>query len=252
MAGNFYENRFLDPMASKLIENGWAFLAPNTRGHDFVADIPLVGDEEKYIRIGSSAEIFEDCVKDIKCWVDLAESKGFKTIVLQGHSLGAVKVAYYLAQTQDSRVSKLILVSPPDMVGLAEQEKNFAEMVATAKDMVANGRENKFMPEIIWEWYHLLPKTYLNLTSRDEPVDVFNTYEPSKESPTLTSIALPILAVTGSKDDANIVPAEEAMNIIKRKCTKAVSFDIKVIDGAPHSYYERDTELAETIVEWLH
>jgi predicted alpha/beta-fold hydrolase len=59
MAGNFYENRFLDSMAEQLTKSGYAFLAINTRGHDIIADFPLVGSEEKFKRIGDAFEKFE-------------------------------------------------------------------------------------------------------------------------------------------------------------------------------------------------
>src|SRR3989344_860743 len=75
MAGNFYENRFLDAMAKTLTDNGWAFLAPNTRGHDFIADFPVEGDKEEFKRVGNVFEKFEECVLDIKCWMDFAEKR---------------------------------------------------------------------------------------------------------------------------------------------------------------------------------
>ena len=82
-----FANRFLDFISEELTSKGWAFLAPNTRGNDAITDIPVAGPDEKYERIGSYRELFEDCIKDIKTWIDLAESRGYTEIVLQGHSL---------------------------------------------------------------------------------------------------------------------------------------------------------------------
>ncbi|TAN57334.1 hypothetical protein EPN15_04780 [Patescibacteria group bacterium] len=52
MAGNFYENYFLDQMAKQFTAAGYAFLPGNTRGHDFIADFKIAGPKEKYKRAG--------------------------------------------------------------------------------------------------------------------------------------------------------------------------------------------------------
>lgn len=108
MARNFYENGFLDTMARELTSHGYAFMSINTRGHDLIADFPIAGPDEKYKRIGNAYEIFEECLLDIKPAIDYLKQNGYKKTVLCGHSLGAVKVAYYIAKTQDNRINKLI------------------------------------------------------------------------------------------------------------------------------------------------
>jgi len=252
MSGNFYENLFLDAMAKAFTENGWAFLTLNTRGHDYIADFPIAGPEEKHLRIGNFREIFEDSAKDIKAWVDVAEAKGFKKIVLQGHSLGAVKVAYYMAQTQDKRISKLVLASPPDMVGLFENDgEEHKQRLELAKQMVKEGKGGDMMPGKVWGWYHLSPQTYLNFTQRGAEIDVFNTYDKQKPSKTLEAITIPTLAFCGSEDDANIMPAADAMETIKQKATKTPRFDTAVVAGAPHSYFGHEKEVAELILAWI-
>jgi len=251
MAGNFYDNRFLDAMAVSFTTSGWAFLCPNTRRHDSTADIPIVGTDERYRRVGNSNEIFEESILDIKAWLDVAESMGYKNIVLQGHSLGAVKVAYYMAQSKDERVSGLVLASPPDMIGLAEQEKEHDKKVAFAKQMMAVGRDDELMPEKIWDWYYLSPQTFLNFSIRDNDIDIFNTYDKDKASKSLENIPVPVLAFCGGEDDANIVPAEEAMSIIKKKAKAHKSFETRVVEGASHSYYNHEAEVAELIINWI-
>ena len=251
MGGNFFANRFLDFISEELTSKGWAFLAPNTRGNDAITDIPVAGPDEKYERIGSYRELFEDCIKDIKTWIDLAESRGYTEIVLQGHSLGAVKAAYYIAKTQDNRVSKLVFMSPPDMVGLLEADKAHDANLKDAKQMMKDGRETDIMPGIIWDFYYLSPRTFLNFSQRGNDIDVFNTYDKKKSSDTLGNITIPVLSITGGKDDANIYTAIESMNVIKQKTNKSPKFDIRVIDGAPHSYFKHEQELASSISAWI-
>lgn len=250
MAGNFYENKFLDAMAKELTDAGYAFLSINTRGHDIIADFPIAGSEEKYKRIGDTYEIFEQCLLDSEPAVDYLEQKGYSEIVLCGHSLGAAKAVYYLAKTQGLRVKKLILMSPPDMVGLAEKESSHKELLEQSKDLIAQGKGEELLPMKIWNWYYLSANTYIDLNSRDYPVDIFNTYDKDKPS-LLSEIKVPTLAFFGSKDDAVIMQPREALEIIKSKATNAPRFDTDVIEDAPHSYFGKETEMAQRIVSWL-
>jgi len=250
MAGNFYENRFLDAMAKELTDNGYAFMSINTRGHDYIADFPIAGPEEKSKKIGDAYEIFEECLLDFKPAIDYLQEHGYKEIVLCGHSLGAVKVAYYIAETQDQRISKLILMSPPDMVGLTEKESNFGETMEQAKKMVSDGKGNELLPGLLWGWYYLSANTYLNFSIRDNPIDIFNTYDKSKPS-LLSEIRIPTLAFLGEKDDAAIMPPQEALEILKAKARNTSRFDIDIIPNAPHSYFGCEKEMAQRIVSWL-
>jgi pimeloyl-ACP methyl ester carboxylesterase len=254
MAGNFYENRFLDSMARIFKDNGWAFFCPNTRGHDYIADFPIV-DGDKYRRIGNAYETFEESVHDIKGAIDLLEKEGFTTIVLQGHSLGAPKVAYYLATTHDKRINELILASPADMVGLAEEDKNHAGWTKLAEDLINQGKEREFLPDLIWaepDWngYILSAHTYIDLTKRDHPVDVINTYDKDKPSKA-REITVPIFAFFGTESESVIMEPQEALDILKAKATKCPRFDTAVIQGATHGYTDHEDEVAERIVVWL-
>src|SRR3989344_1853900 len=239
MGGNFYENIFLDSMAEKLTENSYALCCVNTRGHDIIADFPIAGAEEKYKRIGNAYEKFEDCILDIKSAIDYLKNIGYNEIILCGHSLGAVKVAYYIAQTQDPRIRKLILMSPPDMVGLTEKENSHKNLLNQAQKMIEEGHGDNLLPTKIWDWYYLSANTYVNLNTRDNPVDIFNTYDKTKPS-LLSEIRIPTFAFLGEKDDAAIFPQQEALEIIKSKATNAPRFEIDVIKNASHSYFGQE------------
>lgn len=250
MAGNFYENRFLDVMAKGITNAGYAFLSINTRGHDIIADFPIAGSEEKYKRIGDAYEKFEECLLDIKPAIDYLQKNGYGEIVLCGHSLGAVKVAYYVAKTQDPRIKKLVLMSPPDMVGLAEKESCHNDLMVQSQKLISEGKGEELLPEKIWGWCHLSANAYVDLDTRDNPVDIFNTYDKTKPS-LLSEIKIPTLAFLGEKDDAAILPQQEALEVIKSKANNAPSFEINIIAGAPHSYFGEEKEMTEVIIKWL-
>lgn len=51
---------------------------------------------------------------DVRAWIELAESLGYKRTALLGHSFGARKVAWYQACSKDARVVGIIVASPVD------------------------------------------------------------------------------------------------------------------------------------------
>lgn len=251
MAGNFYENRFLDSMARQFTENGWAFLPGNTRGHDFIADFPVAGKKEDYKRIGNFREKFEECIHDICVWIDLIESRGYKYIVLQGHSLGCSKAVYYFTKTQDNRIKKLILASPTDMVGWAESEKNHKELLSMAEKMIADGKGQEILPQLVGGEYYLSAETYINFTKRGNPIDIFNFYNKDKSS-ILSEIKIPTLTFFGSNDGGSVsLSSKEALEIIKTKAINCPQFDTNIINGAPHSYFGHEDEVVNIIINWL-
>lgn len=252
MSGNFYENRFLDAMASTFTNSGWAFLTPNTRGHDFIADFPIAGSEEKYKRVGNVFEIFEECVLDIKCWMDFAERKGFENIILQGHSLGCSKAVYYLFKTGDKRIQKLILASQADMVGLGLMWDKYKEMTSLAKKLIKEGKGNQILPEILDGWSYLSAKTHLDFHTPGNPIDVFNTYDKNARSQALEAINIPTLAFMGNNKDSYLTKTpEESLDIVRNKMTNCPKLDTHIIKGAPHSYFGHEQEVADLIINWL-
>lgn len=250
MAGNFYENRFLDAMAKVFTDNNFAFLSPNTRGHDYIADFPIEGTEDKYRRIGNTFEKFEESVLDIKCWMNFAE-KHFSHVILQGHSLGCSKVVYYLSQTKDPRVEKLILASPADMVGLTEKGSYHKEMMELSRKWIKQGKGKQILPKLLDGWAYLSADTYVDFHTRGNPIDVFNTYDRNARSRSLENIKVPILAFFGTAKDTHITQTpKEALEIIKNK-TKTPKFTSGIVNGAPHSYFEHEKEVADRIINWL-
>ena len=141
MAGSFYGNRFLDDLSKGLTDSGYAFLSMNNRGHDIIADFYSPDPNGKSRRIGNAYEKFTESVLDIKAGIDFLEKAGYMEIVLGGHSLGANKAAYYIIESKDARVKKLVLMSTPDMAGLAEKENAHHEQtLEQAKKLVAEGK----------------------------------------------------------------------------------------------------------------
>ena len=113
----------------------------HTRGYPSTNDIII--KSENSITLGTTFEIFEDCLKDIKVWIKKAYELGYKRIVSTGHSFGSNKVLYYYYKNHPD-ITGIIFASPPDMQGLTQiYEPNYDSLLKeTEKTSEKDSREN--------------------------------------------------------------------------------------------------------------
>lgn len=252
MGGNFYENIFLDSMATEYTNAGYAFLTVNTSGHDSTTSLAIVSEEGGYKRAGQVFERFEDCILDINAWLKFFKSKGYSKFILQGHSLGTSKVVYYLSQNLNPDIKAVILASPTDMLGLVrvgKERKNFERDFKEAKELVVRGEGEKILSNMVWGDYYISADTYLNIFSEGSSADIFPTLRGGgfKE---LESIEVPVLAFFGGTDNAVIFSPEEDLKVISKHLKNDKS-KTTVIGTAPHSYFKHEKQVALEVVEWL-
>ena len=107
--GNFYQNKFLWVMSNSYVHNGIDFLTINLSSHDGLAE-GYYGRELKYV--GGGVADYDSSQADIEASIQYAQEKGYKKIILQGHSLGCDKVIQYTFENKSD--FPLILLSPVD------------------------------------------------------------------------------------------------------------------------------------------
>lgn len=253
MAGNFYENKFLDVIADTLTKNGIAFFAFNNRGCELIKDLTkIINGKRTIVRIGNAYEKFEDSLIDIATAIDFVSLKGFSNIHLSGHSLGAPKVAYYAASGKDERLSSIIFISPSDMVGIIKMDKNYEQDMRMARQMVAEGRGDELLPNpALWDESPLSAKTYISLGGEDSGVAIFNFYDSTDTLPILSRITIPTYTVMGIKDDALVVSIDETMERIKKSMINYPKVETNILGDANHGYDGFEQKLADALVLWI-
>ena len=126
-------------MADDLRGQGYAALTLNTRGHDTVWM-----DRQTGAAAGNAYEILDESRQDLRAGVDYLAGLGHRRIALLGHSMGAVKVAYYAAVEDDPRVAAVVPVSPVRLSCSyyleSEDAAEFRANLETADRMEAEGR----------------------------------------------------------------------------------------------------------------
>ena len=243
--GNFYQNSFIDPIAQSALNENIAFFSFNNRGEGIVNEFRRNGETEE---IGGSLEKFKECVYDIGGAINCLESKSYEEIILQGHSLGCQKAAYYQNRKKDNRVKSLVLLSPVDDVEYTSKcllsKEKYEESLKIAREMVESGRGQEPVPE--WMQFYPLLSANMFLQVSDPKSESGRLFDYSGDLSELKSIDVPILAVFGSEDDYQIEPAEK-LKIIKDK----IGCSTALIKDGDHWFASHEKELARQVLSWV-
>ena len=249
-AGGFYANAFLDAMAETYTAAGFGFLTVNLRGHDQIADF-RVGDTDQIKRIGQAFDIFEECIFDIDAWVNFFRGHGYEKIILQGYSQGGGKAVYFLNEKLSADIVALVLMSPADAAGLLKKYDplNFEKDLAEAEAMLAQGRGSELLPRPIRGTYYVSAKSFVDEFGKNTKANIFPVFETGNFEK-LENINIPILAFYGSKENLCINSPKEDLVIIASHF-KNQNSKTAIIDGADHTYHQREKQIAGLIAKWL-
>jgi pimeloyl-ACP methyl ester carboxylesterase len=254
MAGDFYHETYYRFMHDQYPKNNIAFLAGENRGTQTVMSFNMVDDSIK--NVGNAYEVFEECVYDIQAWIDFAKALGYKKIFLQGHSLGPSKIMYYLDTVKPKDISGLILISPSEMVGSVHDPWGFQfhkVLLPEATQLVADGNGDHLLSELLWDNQTISAKTYLNLFSDDSKSAIFNYLRQDLGWDVVSRINLPVLAITGTKDDGvtPFMDPVKAMDLLKEKFINSSKVVTRVYDGAEHSFEEFEQNIVDDAISFI-
>jgi len=247
-------SRFYSPTGVRigraLAGHGHAFLAGNNRGHDAGVVIRRPSESEPSLG-GGIWELLSESPLDVAAWVSFAAGlPGVRGVLLVGHSLGAIKVGYYGATHEDSRVLGLVAASAPG----STVSPNPA-LLHQAQEMVASGRGRDLLP-----WGST--RAGAGTMSADSYLDRwqdggshFDVYglRPLEQGgrrsvPLVASIRTPLFALYGG-DEAWVGGAAE-LETMKRNATGALRVETRFFPAADHSYTGHETEVADQIAAW--
>ena len=250
--GNFYENNFVHIMANELEREEIGFLTVNTRGNGRDTDFNTISGE--YKRVGARYELLENAHLDISAWLEFLEREGYQEIILQGHSLGTMKVSRYLFEGEyKDKISKIILLSPFDKKGLmiASGRKEIDKLIIKAKEKIEQGKGDELTPPELDD-ITLSYKTFISWYKQDDLGRVFDFCTPGYDFPTLKKIGIPTKIIVGSKDEyfhvTDFEHPEKAMSLMLKHLPNAQG---KIIDGALHSYKGYEKILSQEIIAFV-
>lgn len=244
--GNFYENRFLDILAKTYTSKNYAFLTFNNRGRDFITEL-LKGKD--FTIIGGSLERFKDCLLDIEGVINWAKQKGYKEIILEGHSYGCNKVLYYYNKKKDKSIKKIVLLAPCDIPSEGKKFLSREEYEKAKQDsikLVNEGKENELIDFSVMANGKIAAGTYYNDFLPGGENDFIRYVDGSNgKSEILNSIDIPTLVIFGDVDECVLT---QPIDIVKDYLNNnLINCNIEIINGANHSYSDKYEELGKAI-----
>jgi alpha-beta hydrolase superfamily lysophospholipase len=235
--GNFYANPFVGPIAGVSASLGIDFLSLNFPGHDETA----------------VNERFDDFAPALEAWLD-AIGSNYESLILQGHSLGALKILAYL-QNHDSvrtrRISGAILLSPFDIVAFYSHGNLDALAGVRRRIEQLAGAEGgaALVPNDVFDMWQVSCQSFLELSSDGGPADLFPTRRASLLGTAITNVTVPVLSLFGGNDFASYPTAGAARDMVQS--LGRTSLTAKLFDGAPHNFAGKTDQLAASIQPWL-
>jgi pimeloyl-ACP methyl ester carboxylesterase len=241
---NFYYPTYV-MIGRALAERAYTCITANTRMHDLGNVAGWRG--EKRIRGGGYWGVASDEVRDLAAWIDFAEHRGFKKVVLVGHSAGWAAVRRYQAEEHDGRVAGLVLASGAVR---AETRPTDPEQLAQATRLMADGQGEDLVRD---------PKrSFPSFVSAATFLDIANTPPQFKDffgvqtpNSAVTQIRCPLLAFFGTKGD---VGTEADLELLKSSIQRQSSGPSRVqtimIQNADHMYAGEEAQVAQTIATW--
>lgn len=242
--GNFYSNPFYVDFGAAVNAAGAHFVYAQTC--DAFGKIPtrnvVTGAAET---AGSWNERFAWAEEDVVAWVDWAVERGYRRIVLAGHSLGANKVIRYLSMRPEAPVDRFLLLSPANVRHLASQASSSDR--ATVRRMLDAGRGAERLPFELFGWIPCIADTAGDWLFSDVLDNVHP--EPDGDFTQVSRIRVPGDLLIGSLDVfAGGEPVAFLRNIAGHFPDPGRN-GIVVIPGTGHTYQGKARETARQIAD---
>jgi pimeloyl-ACP methyl ester carboxylesterase len=240
--GRFYEPHAL-AIGRRLAERGYVFVTGNNRGNNYGAVLHVRATHEE--RLGGACwEKLDESPLDVAAWIAFAIGLGFPQVVLLGHSLGGMKVTYYMATRQDPRVAGLINASGPvwRFIGPAPEA---IERQAEAERLVGEGRGlDLLLPFLAPGASTVSAQTVVSGTQFRAVL-----FGQNGQPPAVALLRCPVFAFLGSEEEWLGVPSD--LEWFRTTATAAPRCETRYFEGADHVYTGHERQVADAIGDWV-
>ena len=242
---NFYQPAYVN-IGRELAARGYTCITANTRMHDLGN---VLGERNgKRLRGGGYWGVASDEVRDLAAWIDFAEQKGFKKVVLVGHSAGWAAVRNYQSHKEDRRVIGVVLASGAVR---AETRPTDMKMFNLATNLISIDRADDLL--------RIPNRPFPSFISAATFADIANTPPGQKDffgvqykDPDVTRIRCPLLAFFGTREAGvgTEVDLELLKNAVQRLPIGPARLTTLMIERADHMYAGEESQVADTISQW--
>ena len=245
MCGTIVDNYFATVWGKILLEKNIGFIYEHNRGHSIENDIVM--KDGSFKRCGCMYEIFEDCIYDIDLAIQTAKDKGYKKIILLGHSYGCNKIIYYYYKKHPN-ILGIILASAPDMVGShLLVEPDYKELLKESKENIDNNEPTKLLHKMIEDYMYMSSLTYYNWYNKNSNLNNLPVISNKEHWEQFETIDVPVLTFSGSNEEDYY----QHLDLLKDKALNCKNFEYKIIENTGHTYKNKEKEIANLIFDWI-
>lgn len=258
MATNCIKKRE-EVIAEKLNDINIDYLVFNNRGHEIINySTKVINNVSTDFLGGTAYEIFDDCYYDIDGAIKYALQNGYEKIYLLGHSLGSTKVVYFYNKIKKEKNNELLdkingiillsLVDLPFAQKVYSGEK-YKEVLKYAETLEKQNKLEEIMPYKSFI-YPISARVYLRYFRDNEDINFAQYSNLEYKYEYLNNIEIPLFMRWGNNKELIMQNAEDLSKELRLKINNKKS-DINYIDGADHSYTNKEIELAEEIKKFM-
>lgn len=251
---DFFQNPFILSIANSLRLKGVGFLSIQTRGSG--THLRVYTTKKSSRDCGAKFELLEEAYLDLDAWINFLANKDIEKIVLQGHSLGSIKVIRYLFESSNNlkkNVKKLILLSPYDKNYLIKDftKGKVGQYLKIAKSKIDSGLGLEIIPDS----FDKVPSTfgtYYSFYAPGDLSDIFSFHLTDYNFQILSQIELPTLMLVGKLDPyfhpSDLNHPSKALEILRSKIS---DFKGELIDDCKHRFLGKEQVIAEKIAGFV-
>ncbi len=182
---------------------------------------------------------------DWTAWLDWLGARGYRRILLCGHSLGGVKTAYVMAQQGHPLVAGCALFSPPRFNYTSwmasSRAGEFQEHLGRAQALVDAGDPDGLFPATMPISTIVSAAAYLAKYGPGASFDVFAN---------IPKIAVPTIAFTGSEEFAGVDFRDHPAQYVDVLARKR-DLEHHVVPGGNHFYHGIEEWVAAQLLRWM-
>jgi pimeloyl-ACP methyl ester carboxylesterase len=239
VANNFVTS--LTPgFAEGLAAHGYPSLRVNNRGHDVVS---RGSKTQPYL--GAAFERIEDSVLDWGAWFAWLGARGYRRILVCGHSLGGVKTAHVLASGDYPLVAGCVLLSPPRFSHArwmaSARAAEFQAHLDLAQKLVDAGTPDALFAVTMPIPFISAAASYIAKYGPGAHFDVFEN---------IVRIGVPVVGFTGDQEFENVEFRDHPDEYAKAALRKRDLIHHVVPDGN-HYYYGQEAWVTERLLAWM-
>ena len=246
-----------DVLAQKCTDLGIAYFCFNNRGHEIICNYGRIEDNDMHF-YGSGAENIYDSYFDIKGAMIEMQKRGYKKIILQGHSMGCTKVVYtyneFLNNNETTMLESIIgviLLSMVDIPTALKQMlgKDYKKIISYFELLKKRGKGDRLVV-LDASTPPVMPNTILQYAEDNKKIDFAKFGDNRTTFKELNNIKVPLFMRWGNINELIFQGADELTQKLNEKI-KNENKDISYIAGANHNYTGKEEELGDQIVEFI-